>query len=111
MRLIGTCKDCKYYDKEKRKCLNKKFVEDELLDDNKDYLLYGGSYDSGEGWFEVGEAFGCIHYKNEKDLVYRWDGENFLSLPPNSPPCSDDEYLRLFEKLKEIQLKRKLKED
>jgi len=63
---IGTCKDCALRN-HKKICQSPYLTEYLYRDDDidKDSCLFY-SYDEG-GWFEVGDNFGCIHFK-EKSL-------------------------------------------
>ena len=67
---IGRCKDCVWREerlKGNMVCENPHLTEYLYRDDSvskEDCLFY--SYDEG-GWFEPGDNFGCIHFK-EKSL-------------------------------------------
>ena len=64
------CKDCKYYNEMPRRhdevnhgrCDSKKFVESNNHISGDDALYYW-DYESYSAEFEVGEMFGCIHFK------------------------------------------------
>ena len=59
---IGYCKDCHYKD-EKGLCSHEKIKEQDWQDrfiENKDCLIY--SYNE-DGYFYVGDYFGCVHFE------------------------------------------------
>ena len=69
------CKNCKYYKQNKGKdqnkhfgeCNCKRFIYDDWgTDEHKEYnaLIYW-DYEGYSASFEVGENFGCIHYKEK----------------------------------------------
>lgn len=76
------CKDCMYYQenteryerKQYGKCCNEKFIYDSWLNDNEedevrknnDCLLYA-DYEGYSASFEVGENFGCVHFKRREN--------------------------------------------
>lgn len=75
---MSLCKDCKYFiknqggfiDKNYGKCNCKKFVYDGFSNDPDynitDQLIYG-DYESYNAFFEVGDDFGCIHFKKRRN--------------------------------------------
>lgn len=60
------CKDCVF--RVKGNCLNPHLTDEEYNPDFDKTVGLKYSYDEG-GWFEVGEYFGCIHFKDKNAIL------------------------------------------
>lgn len=60
------CKDCVFH--VKGNCLNPHLTDEEYNPDFDKTVGLKYSYDEG-GWFEVGEYFGCIHFKDKNVIL------------------------------------------
>lgn len=72
---MNRCKDCKYFKHEKEysdkygECTSEKFVYGDSLDivkyQNATDMLFYMDYEWYKAYVEVGEDFGCIHFKSK----------------------------------------------